>query len=318
MTSAPPALPLRILESLGANGTRVLAAGIFLGLAWPELASWSAPLLAPSVFVLLTVALLRLDWSAVRRQATRPAPSLLLVAWLLILSPALTAVAVSRLPLSPGIATALVLMSAAPPVTSAVAFALMLGFDAALTTIATFVATLLAPVVLPAAALWLLGLSLDIDVTRFMLRLAQLAGGALIAALAIRAVVPRARIAANATRLDGVAVLTMLVFAVAIMKGVTATLFDRPGHVAAIAALSFAAALAQQALGLAAFWWRGRAEALAAAFCSGTRNLGLLLAALGAGAESDVALYFAVGQLPIYILPWALRPLYRRLTAPST
>lgn len=318
MSSAPPSLPLRFLEHLGANGMRVLAAGVFLGLAWPGLASWAAPLLAPSVFVLLTAALLRLDAAALRRQAARPAAALLLVAWLLALSPAVTALVVARLTLPPGIATALVLMSAAPPIMSSIAFALMLGFDSALTTVATFLATLLAPLVLPPVALWLLGLSLEIDATRFTVRLAVLAGGALVAALAIRAVVPRATIVASATRIDGIAVLTMLVFAVAIMNGVTAALLARPGHVALVAAISFAAALAQQALGVVVFWWGGRQAALAAAFCSGNRNLGLLLAALGAGAAGDVALYCAIGQLPIYILPWALGPLYRRLTAPST
>jgi BASS family bile acid:Na+ symporter len=300
------------------NGTRVLAVGVFLGLAWPQLASWLAPLLAPSVFVLLTAALVRLDWSAARRQAARPGTALLLVGWLLVLSPALTAVLVAQLPLPPGLATALVLMAAAPPITSAIAFALILGLDAALTTIATFAATLLVPIVLPPVALWLLGVALDMDATRFMLRLGLLAGGALAVAAAIRAAVPRATIDAGAARIDGVAVVMLLVFAVAIMDGVTATLIDRPGHVALVALLAFAANLLLQGAGAAAFWWRGRDAALAAALCSGNRNMGLLLAALAASAEGDVALYFAVGQLPIYILPWALRPLYRRLTAAST
>jgi BASS family bile acid:Na+ symporter len=310
-------LPFRVLDHLAAHGMRLLAGGVFVGLAWPGLAAWAAPLLAPAVFVLLTAALLRLDPVALRRQAARPAAALLMVVWLLALSPALTAVVVARLPLPPGLAAAVVLMSAAPPIMSSIAFALMLGFDAALTTVATFLATLLAPLVLPPLALWLLGLSLDIDAARFTLRLALLAGGALVAALVIRAAVPRAVLAANATRIDGVAVLTMLVFAVAIMNGVAAALLARPGHVALVAAISFVAALAEQAAALAAFWWRGRGTALTAAFCSGNRNLGLLLAALGAGAAGDIALYCAVGQLPIYILPWALRPLYRRISAPT-
>jgi BASS family bile acid:Na+ symporter len=302
-----------VLDFLGANGTRVLAAGVFLGLAWPQLATWMAPLLAPSVFVLLTAALVRLDWSAARRQAARPWTALLLVGWLLVLSPALTAVLVAGLPLPPGLATALVLMAAAPPITSAIAFALILGLDAALTTVATFAATLLVPIVLPAVAFWLLGVALDMDAGAFVLRLAILAGGALVAAAVIRAAVPRAALAAGAARIDGVAVAALLVFAVAIMEGVTAAAIERPDHVGFVALLSFAANLVLQAAGAAVFWWRGREAALAAALCSGNRNMGLLLAALSAGAGGDVALYFAVGQLPIYILPWALRPLYRWL-----
>ncbi|MGE5145232.1 MAG: hypothetical protein ACM3N5_00710, partial [Candidatus Eiseniibacteriota bacterium] len=142
--------------------------------------------------------------------------------------------------------------------------------------------------------------------------------GAVIVAGAIRATVPRRTLDANAARIDGVAVAMLLVFAVAIMNGVTATLLARPGHVAFVAVLSFIANLLLQAAGAAVFWWRGRDAALAAALVSGNRSMGLLLAALGSGAEGDVVLYFAIGQLPIYILPWALRPLYRRLTAAST
>ena len=48
---------------------------------------------------------------------------------------------------------------------------------------------------------------------------------------------------------------------------------------------------------------------------TGNCNMGLLLAALPRGADPDVALYFAVAQLPMYMLPALVAPLYRRLLA---
>jgi BASS family bile acid:Na+ symporter len=41
--------------------------------------------------------------------------------------------------------------------------------------------------------------------------------------------------------------------------------------------------------------------------------MGLLLAVLPAATHPDILLYFAIGQLPMYLLPALLTPLYRRL-----
>lgn len=40
---------------------------------------------------------------------------------------------------------------------------------------------------------------------------------------------------------------------------------------------------------------------------SGQRNMGLLVAALGAGVPPTTFLFFALAQFPIYLLPWLLR-----------
>jgi BASS family bile acid:Na+ symporter len=53
-----------------------------------------------------------------------------------------------------------------------------------------------------------------------------------------------------------------------------------------------------------------RTRALAAALLSGNRNIGLLLAALGAAADFDVVLYLALGQIPVFLTPLG-RPIYR-------
>ncbi len=46
--------------------------------------------------------------------------------------------------------------------------------------------------------------------------------------------------------------------------------------------------------------------------------MGLLLAVLPAGLHHDIALYFALAQFPIYILPALLKPLYGGLLSPNT
>lgn len=302
-----------LLTLLSARATAILAGGILLGLAWPAAARAFSPLLAPSVFVILAAALVRLDWRQTLAYARRPGLMILVLLWLLGLAPLLAVLVVSLAGLPPGLATAIVLMAAAPPIMSSIAFSLLLRLDTPLATVAVFLATLLVPLTLPPLALALLDLRLSVGIGELMLRIGVLAFGAAAAAAAIRRLVPARLLNDRADEIDGLSVLMLLIFGIAIMDGVTATALRDPGLVALAVGLAFAANIALQAAGAGLFWWLGRRQALTVALVSGNRNMGLLLAALAGTADAEVALYFAVGQLPIYMLPLVLRPLYRWL-----
>jgi BASS family bile acid:Na+ symporter len=97
------------------------------------------------------------------------------------------------------------------------------------------------------------------------------------------------------------------------MDGVTAEAYAQPLRVAGFVVAAFAANLSFQLLGAAAFAGLPRRTALALGVTSGNRNLAILVGSLGASVPPDVFLYFAVGQLPIYLLPGLLAPIYRRL-----
>ena len=87
------------------------------------------------------------------------------------------------------------------------------------------------------------------------------------------------------------------------------------GHVLRFIIVAFAANILLQLLGAGVTAAMGRRSALTLGFASGNRNMGLLLAVLPAGSEPDALLFFALAQLPIYILPAALGPAYRRWLA---
>jgi len=169
------------------------------------------------------------------------------------------------------------------------------------------------PLTLPPLALLLAGIDLGLDVAALFLRLALLTFGALVIALAGRRVFGAAAIAAHPQRIDGAIVLTLLVFAVAAMDGITAAAIAEPLRVGGFVAAAFAANLSFQVLGAAVFARLPRRTALALGVTSGNRNLAILVGSLGASAPPDVFLYFAAGQLPIYLLPSLLAPIYRRL-----
>jgi BASS family bile acid:Na+ symporter len=303
----------RLLDFFGTHATRFLAAGVVLGLAVPPLAAALRPLLLAALVIPLTIALVRIDWSAFRAYARRPALVVALTVWFLGVSPVLVWLALKPLPLPAPILVGLVLMTAVSPIVSGAALSLLLGLDAALAVVAIVATTAIVPFTLPPLGAALLGVALEIDVGTFMLRLALIIGGAFAGAWVIRRLVPSAAIARNARPLDGVSVLLMMTFAIGIMDGVTAFALERPGYVLVATAAAIAANVLLQVAGAVVWRRSGMQHALTTAFLTGNRNMGLVLVALGSEASLELIVFFAAAQIPMYLMPGLLVPLYRRL-----
>ncbi len=302
-----------VLAWLARRATNLLAAGVFTGLLLPDAAALLRPMLTPAVWGLLLLALLRIDWADVLRHARRPGPALLIVGWLLIVCPALMALIVAGLAPAPGLSTALVLVAAVPPIISAPALAVLLGLDGALALLVMVAATLVAPLLLPATGVALFGLGLQVTVAHLMLSLLAFIGSALVVAAVLRHGLGQSRLKDAAAGLDVAAVVLLLTFAIAIMDGVADRLLADPAWVLTVAATAIAVNLALQVAGGLAFAWLDRRRAVTTAFISGNRNMAVVLAVLPAGVHADVFLYFAMAQIPIYVLPALLAPVYRRL-----
>ena len=304
-----------MLTWLGRHGSRVIALGVFLGLALPPLASLMRPLLIPAIVGPFLIALVRLDWRLLRRQLGRPAETGMMVLWLLLLSPLLVHLAILPLGLAPAIHGGVVLMAAAPPLMASGNLAFMLGLDVALAVVITLFATALMPLTLPPIVLHLLGVEIDIAFGELMLRLSAVVGGCFLGAWLLRRLLPAGFAQRHAEPLDGLAVLGLLLFGVAIMDGASEMLLDRPHFVLACALAVYGLNVVLQMVGGLLFAWRAREQALTLALCSGNRNLGLLLAALADRASAELFVFVAVAQLPIYTLPALQRPLYHRWLA---
>lgn len=294
----------------------LLVAGIALGLAAPPLAAALSPWLAPGVALLLFLTVLRLDVAEALAHIRRPGLMLLATLWLLLAAPLLVAAARPLLALPPGMAAALVLMAAAPPLASAPAIARFLSLDAALVLVLVAVAGLAAPLTLPLVLPPLAGEALPVAPLELLLRLALLIGGAGGVAVLVRRLAGQGRVAAWALPLDGATVALLALLAVAIMDGMTARILATPGKVALYALAAAAAHLLLIVLGAAAFAPLGRRGALSLGYCTGTRNMLLVVAALGVPAQSDIFLFFAAYQFPIYLLPVLARPLAWRALGP--
>ena len=309
---------MRPLAFVGRHATKFMAAGVLVGFVVPPLAGLARPLLAPALVIPLALALVRLDWSAIAECRRRPGLVTALVVFVLGASPVMVwaiATPAVALGLPAGLREALILMSASSPIVSSIAIALFVGLDAALAAVVVVAATALVPFTLPPVAFALLGVELAIELPGLMARLAGLVGVAFAAAWFVRRLVRPATLAGWRESIDGLAVLNLFVFALAIMDGVTAFALQRPGYTVLATALAFAFNLLLQAAAWLAFRRQGTVTALTAALVCGNCNMGLVLVALSGHAAIEVTAFFALAQVPMYMLPALLEPLYRRARA---
>ncbi len=298
------------LGFFGRHGPAVLAAGVFAGLAVPPVATLLRPLLVPSIFLVFTLTLVRTDWRAIVTYGRRPALLVGAAIWMLLLSPLIMAGMSAPLALPPAIFLSLVVFAASPPIITAPALALMLRLDAPYAVAVSLVSAFAMPITLPPLMLWLLGVDLNIGIADLTLRLAVLVVVSFLGAWLFKRVAGPARLARWAEPLDGGIVITMVIYAIAIMDGIAAEILARPGFMMLLIVVAFAANFVFQALGAAAFAWGGRRVALSTGLMSGNRNMGLLLAALADRAEIEFVMFVAVAQFPIFLFPAMQRPLY--------
>ena len=308
-------MPAAFLAFLNRHARPILAGGIFAGLALPDLAALMRPLVEAAIVASLTLSLLQIDWPTVAAWGRRPLRAAVALGWILLGAPLLTLMAVTVLGLPPGLAVALVFAAAAPPVTASPAFALLLGLDASLALVLLVASTAILPLTLGPVAFWLLDLELTIGLGPFLLRVALYIALPFAISEAVRRMVRREWLDARIAEINGLIVLALVIFAIAIMDGVTARALDDPWIVAGFAASAFILNLALQAAAAAAFFWLGWRGALTMGLISGYRNMAIMLILTAGIAGPDMWLYVAMAQFPMYILPMLTNPLYRRVLA---
>jgi BASS family bile acid:Na+ symporter len=265
---------------------------------------------------LLCLAFLRVDPGILRSHFTRPKLIVLATAWMMLAIPLIFAGALFALDLrasSEALFLALVLQAVAPPIISAPALAALMGLDAALSLATLITCMAVTPFTAPLFAGLIAGTSMTIPPVALGAKLFAMLAGSAVAAMLARRIAGPAWIERQKNRIDGLNVIAMFVFAVALMDGVAANLIAHPLLVLGLTAFSFALSLALTALTTLVMLPAGRSAAFALGLAAGSRNLGLMLAAAGGSVPELTWLYFALAQFPIYLLPQFLKPLARRI-----
>ena len=304
------------LAWLGRQGTRALAAMIFLGIALPPLGALLKPFVAEAVFALLVLAFLLVEPQALRAHVRRPWLVLVVTIWTMLALPALLGSGYAAMGLaerSPGLFLALILQAAASPLMSSPAIAALLGLDAALVLSSMVVCTAAVSLTAPFFTRIFAGEVLTLSPLALGLKLFGMLAGAALLATVIRRLAGRECIARRKEHIDGLNVIVLFVFVAALMGDIGAQLISDPLLVLGLTLLSFVLTAIPLGLTFLVFTAAGRGRAFAIGLMASQRNMGLMLAAV-AGTVPDLTwLYFALAQFPIYLLPQILKPLANRL-----
>jgi predicted Na+-dependent transporter len=316
---------VRALSWLGRQGTRAVAASLIAGLALPHLAVLARPFLPLAVFALLTMAFARIGSDDLRRLASARRQVFIAAIWTMVAIPLLIGAGLYILsfliPLpvgfvgtlaTPGLAVGIILMVSAPPVVSSPAFAALLGLDAAYSLAMLVVCMALTPFIAPLIVTLWAGDAVSIDPVQLGIRLGALMGLAACAAIIARRFAGGKQLADAKDMLDGINVVLLFVFIVALMGDATLQFIDDPARVTIIVALTFLVAGAIMATTMLRLRKFGPVRAITAAFAASNRNMGLMPAAVGASLPPDTWLWFALAQFPIYLLPLIAAPLAKR------
>src|SRR6478672_875144 len=219
--------PAAALSWLGRQGTRAVAASIFIGIVTPPLAALFKPIFPFALFVLLCLAFLRVDPAEVRAHFSRPLIVGAAAAWMMLATPlliGLTLVLFGVPDRLPGLYVAMILQAAAPPVISAPTLAALMGLDAALSLATLVVCTAVTPFTAPMFATLFVGPGMAISPVALGAKLLALLAGAAIVAAAVRRFAGKAWIARQAGRIDGLSIIALFFFAVGLMDGVLAAI----------------------------------------------------------------------------------------------
>jgi BASS family bile acid:Na+ symporter len=312
------ASPVRALAWLGGQGTRAIAALVFIGIAAPPIGELLRPFVTEAIFLLLCISFLRVDVAALRDHLRRPGVILAATAWTTLGVPLIAGLGCLATALdtrSPDLFLAIMLQNVASPMMAAPALAAVMGLDATLVLVTLVTSTALVPFTAPLFAYAFFGAALTLSPLGLGVKLVTILAGSLLTAALIRWSAGAAAIGRHKAAIDGLNILILFVFVSAVMGTVAGSFVTDPLAVIELALLAFAVFFAL--LGITALMFRhiGREHALALGLMVSQRNMGLMLAATDGVLPGTTWLYFALCQFPIYLSPQLLKPIVVRINA---
>jgi hypothetical protein len=235
------ALPVQALAWLGGQGTRAIAALVFIGIAVPPLGELLKPYVTEAVFFLLCISFLRVDLGALRDHLRRPGLVVAATAWTTLAAPLMSGgiCLVTGLDMrSPDLYLALMLQAVASPMMASPALAAVMGLDSTLVLVSLVTSTALIPITAPLFAYAFFGTALTLSPLGLGLKLVAILAGSLLVASAIRWTAGISAIRRHVLPIDGLNVLFLLAFVAAVMGNVVGGFLADPIRTIALTMLA--------------------------------------------------------------------------------
>lgn len=287
--------------------------GVLIGLALPSVAATARPWVVPITIVLVLLSFLRIDPARLRMSFRSPGHLVAVAAAILLGMPLVAGLGAWLAGAPPWMVTGLALAAAAPPLSSAAAFALLLRIDAAEVTAISIPATFLSPLTVWLVTSYVPGMESAVNASGLALRLGVIIGVAFAAAYAIRYVAGEAWVERAAPAVDSAILALMMLVGIGVMNDINVALSGNLVGWLLILLATWMVLLASFLLVGLTFHRSGRDRALAAAVAGGFRNMALMVAAVSTTVGPEVLLVVITAQLPLFISPLLLRPVLARI-----
>ncbi|MGI9373542.1 MAG: hypothetical protein ACR2OJ_13705 [Hyphomicrobiales bacterium] len=290
-----------------------------LGLLLPDLAAFMRPAILPTVFFMLSVLMTRINLDEALLQIRSPIVPLIGLIWTVVAVPIIFALVLwllaegFNITFSAGLVLAFMLWASSPPIFSSAPLSYIMRLDGTLSVGFLMAAIALHPIVTPLFVALFTDGAVSVPPIELAIRLTMLIGGAAAVAFVVRKIIGKQRLNEYGSAMDGLNVIALIVFAIAIMDGIGARLLENPVLAASLIAFAFGAGAILHVITSALFWRYGKRRALTIGLSTHARNIAMAVGAMGAAVPPDTWLFFAMIQFPIYILPAILHPVYNRI-----
>ena len=284
--------------------------GLLAGLLLPDLALSLRPWLPELIALLIFVSAFRIGSRAALGSVSELPRTLGLIAVYQLVLPlaALGALAALGLASTP-VALALVLMMSAPSVTGSPNFAILMGRDPAPALRLLILGTALFPLTSLPILIFHPLLS-DVSVLAAATRLLITIAVATSVAFFVRGLLAPELSDTARDATDGASAILLAIVVIGLMSAIGPTLSTAPKEVGYWLFVVLCANLGLQIAAFAVF--RNRPGATARSIVAGNRNIALYLIALPPEVSSNLLVFIGCYQVPMYLTPILMAPLYRR------
>lgn len=308
---------LRLLHVAARHGRLLLVAGLVAGITLPTLAEQMRPWLQVLVALLMFLAALRIGpKNAIGALKDIPTASIVTLLYQVMLPITFLALFAIFGMLDTVLATAIILMAAASPVSGSPNLTIMVGADPAPALRLLVISTAVLPLTIIPVFYGVPAFGSPASVFLASGKLLLVIAAATILAFTVRHYFLKQPNQSTISAIDGCSALAMAVIVVGLMSSVGTTLVANPFVLFKWLAAAFAVNFGLQFL---AFFVLGKTnlskERVPFSIIAGNRNIALFLVALPKEAIDPVLLFIGCYQIPMYLTPILLRRLYAK---PST
>ena len=303
-----------VLALLARHGRSVLVAGLVAGIALPDLALAMKPWIAELVAGLLFIAALRVGPRQAFGALSDMRASLGIALVYQVALPVAFILAFGLLGWHGALATGLVLMAAAAPISGSPNLTVLTGNDPAPALRLMVLGTAILPLTVIPVFWFAPALGEAGAMVGSAARLLVIIGGAAGAAFLIRGFLVKTPSPATVAAFDGLSALAMAIVVIGLMSAVGPAIRERPADLALALGVAFAGNFGLQIAAATILKRTAPARIVAPiGITAGNRNIALFLTALPAAVTDPLLLFIGCYQVPMYLTPILLRWLYPKV-----